>query len=266
MLDRTSRDWSSIVLVIFLQLLPIVAVALNSIATEWAGTVLPVGYTSALDLDSSPIPAFYHGDRQFAVYRDRFDHRHAARLRAGDPCRALLLSDARPLAGRPRDRALCGAEHRARVRSASALCRQLRHRADRHAVDPDLRLCSARRLVLLHSDQEQSARHAGLARFSRPADLVGASDLAIMRRIVLPCITQGLIVGFVMNFTLAISDFVYANLLVGGLFPTLQIFMDVLQRRQRPPDEHRDHRLFRRRPGRRPSIVICGDRSGRGLA
>ena len=49
-----------------------------------------------------------------------------------------------------------------------------------------------------------------------------------MWRIVLPCITQGLIVGLVMNFTLAISDFVYANLLVGGHFPTLQIFMGVL--------------------------------------
>jgi putative spermidine/putrescine transport system permease protein len=45
---------------------------------------------------------------------------------------------------------------------------------------------------------------------------------------VLPCVRQGLIIGLVMNFTLAISDFVYANLLVGGHFPTLQIFMGVL--------------------------------------
>ena len=58
--------------------------------------------------------------------------------------------------------------------------------------------------------------------------LLGASDLAIMWRIVLPCVKQGLIIGLVMNFTLAISDFVYANLLVGGHFPTLQIFMGVL--------------------------------------
>jgi len=58
--------------------------------------------------------------------------------------------------------------------------------------------------------------------------LLGASDFAIMWRIVLPCVKQGLIIGLVMNFTLAISDFVYANLLVGGHFPTLQIFMGVL--------------------------------------
>ncbi len=59
--------------------------------------------------------------------------------------------------------------------------------------------------------------------------LVGASDLAIIRSIILPSIAPALIVGFVMNFALAISEFVYANLLVGGLFPTLQIFMNVLR-------------------------------------
>jgi putative spermidine/putrescine transport system permease protein len=59
--------------------------------------------------------------------------------------------------------------------------------------------------------------------------LVGAGDLSIMRRIILPSIAPALVVGFVMNFTLAISEFVYVNLLVGGLFPTLQIFMNVLR-------------------------------------
>lgn len=59
--------------------------------------------------------------------------------------------------------------------------------------------------------------------------LVGAGDLAIMRRVILPAIARGLVVGLVMNFALAISEFVYANLLVGGFYPTLQIFMNVLR-------------------------------------
>jgi len=59
--------------------------------------------------------------------------------------------------------------------------------------------------------------------------LVGASDLTIMRRIVLPSILPGVFVGLVMNFALVISEFVYANLLVGGLFPTMQILMNVLR-------------------------------------
>lgn len=59
--------------------------------------------------------------------------------------------------------------------------------------------------------------------------LVGANDFHIICRIILPTLAPALIVGFVMNFTLAISEFVYANLLVGGLFPTLQIFLYVLR-------------------------------------
>ncbi|MDQ7246746.1 ABC transporter permease [Dongia sedimenti] len=59
--------------------------------------------------------------------------------------------------------------------------------------------------------------------------LVGAGDLAIMRRVILPAVMRGVVVGLVMNFALAISEFVYANLLVGGFYPTLQIFMNVLR-------------------------------------
>jgi putative spermidine/putrescine transport system permease protein len=59
--------------------------------------------------------------------------------------------------------------------------------------------------------------------------LVGANDFSIIWRIILPTLVPALIVGFVMNFTLAISEFVYANLLVGGLYPTLQIFLYVLR-------------------------------------
>jgi putative spermidine/putrescine transport system permease protein len=37
------------------------------------------------------------------------------------------------------------------------------------------------------------------------------------------------VIGLILNFTLVISEFVYANLLVGGLFPTMQILMYVLR-------------------------------------
>src|SRR6478736_3775926 len=46
-MHRSARplDWVVVVLVTLLQALPVVAVALNGVATEWAGTVLPAGYT-----------------------------------------------------------------------------------------------------------------------------------------------------------------------------------------------------------------------------
>src|SRR6185436_986340 len=43
--ERTARDWMWIVLLGCLQLLPIAAIFLNSVAVDWAGTILPDGYT-----------------------------------------------------------------------------------------------------------------------------------------------------------------------------------------------------------------------------
>ena len=45
MRERNFHDWFWIGLLVFLQLLPIVAVFLNSVAVDWAGTILPDGYT-----------------------------------------------------------------------------------------------------------------------------------------------------------------------------------------------------------------------------
>ena len=44
--ERTATDWMWIALLGFLQLLPIVAVFLNSMAVDWAGTIFPAGLTS----------------------------------------------------------------------------------------------------------------------------------------------------------------------------------------------------------------------------
>ena len=78
------------------------------------------------------------------------------------------------------------------------------------------------------------------------AGRLSAPAIFIMWRIVLPCVKQGLIIGLVMNFTLAISDFVYANLLVGGHFPTLADLHGRPEWRQRPHAQRAHHHLFRR--------------------
>jgi len=55
--------------------------------------------------------------------------------------------------------------------------------------------------------------------------LVGASDLMIARRIILPCVLPGLAVGLSMVFALSFAEFVFANMLVGGNFQTLAIYL-----------------------------------------
>jgi len=55
--------------------------------------------------------------------------------------------------------------------------------------------------------------------------LVGASDLVIARRVILPCVAPGLAVGLSMVFALSFAEFVFANMLVGGNFQTLAVYL-----------------------------------------
>ena len=55
--------------------------------------------------------------------------------------------------------------------------------------------------------------------------LVGASDLVVAVRVILPCVRSGLLVGLSMVFALAFAEFVFANMLVGGGFRTLAIYL-----------------------------------------
>lgn len=55
--------------------------------------------------------------------------------------------------------------------------------------------------------------------------LVGASDLVIACRVILPCVLPGLAVGLSMVFALAFAEFVFANMLVGGNYQTLAIYL-----------------------------------------
>jgi putative spermidine/putrescine transport system permease protein len=55
--------------------------------------------------------------------------------------------------------------------------------------------------------------------------LVGAGDLVIARRVLLPCVAPGLVVGLAMVFALSFAEFVFANMLVGGNFQLLAVYL-----------------------------------------
>lgn len=227
MLDRSWRDWSWIGLVLFLQLLPIVAVALNSIATEWAGTVLPVGYTTE------------YWARLFADPRFMTALGNSLIIGIGSIIVTPLVCVPAILVAHcyfpVLDRWLAGLVILPyAVPSIVLALGLLRLYSGNYGIvltgTPWVLIFGYVPLAasLYYIPIKNNLRALQLGEIFEAGRLVGASDLSIIRRIVLPCISQGLIVGFVMTFTLAISDFVYANLLVGGHFPTLQIFIGVL--------------------------------------
>ena len=55
--------------------------------------------------------------------------------------------------------------------------------------------------------------------------LVGAPDERVLLRVVLPMIAPSIGLACVLNLGVLLGEFVYANLLVGGRFETLQIYM-----------------------------------------
>ncbi len=225
--ERTYRDWMWIGLLGFLQLLPIVAVFLNSMATDWAGTIFPVGLTSLYYTTIGNDPRFVQSIINSLIVG----------------CGSLLLT---PLIVVPAilvahcyfpklDNIMAGLVILPYAVPGIVLALGL------------LRLYSGNYGIVLNGSPwvlifgymplaaplyyvpiKNNLRALRVTELFEAGRLLGASDAFILWRVVLPCVKQGLIIGLVMNFTLAISDFVYANLLVGGHFPTLQIFMGVL--------------------------------------
>lgn len=55
--------------------------------------------------------------------------------------------------------------------------------------------------------------------------LIGARDEKILIRVVLPLIAPAVLLALVLNLGILLSEFIYANMLVGGRFETLQIYL-----------------------------------------
>lgn len=227
MRERNYSDWAWIALLGLLQLLPVIAVFLNSVAVDWAGTILPDGYTLDHIANITSDARFLQSIRNSLIvgfgslvitpfivvpailvahcYFPTLDKYIAGLviLPYAVPGIVLALGLLRLYSG-----------NYGVVLTGSPLV----------LIFGYMPLAAP----LYYVPIKNNLRALRVGELFEAGRLLGASDALILWRVVLPCIQQGLIIGLVMNFTLAISDFVYANLLVGGHFPTLQIFMAVL--------------------------------------
>lgn len=227
MRERGFSDWTWIALLGVLQLLPILAVFLNSVAVDWAGTILPDGYTLGHVRNILADPRFVQSIQNslivgfgslvvtpfFVVPAILVAHCYFPTL---DKYIAGLVILPYAVPG---------------IVLALGL---LRIYSGNYGIvltgSPWVLIFGYMPLAapLYYVPIKNNLRGLRVIELFEAGRLLGASDALILWRVVLPCVKQGLIIGLVMNFTLAISDFVYANLLVGGHFPTLQIFMGVL--------------------------------------
>mgnify|MGYP001298787830 CR=1 FL=1 len=227
MRERGWQDWVLIALVAAFQLLPILAVALNAFATDWAGTVLPEGLTLDHLRTITSDPRFIQ-----SIYNSLLVSVGSLILTPLIVVPAVLIAHCYfPVLDRWMAVLVILPFAVPGIVLALGL---LRIYSGNYGIvltgTPWVLIFGYMPVAapLYYVPIKNNLRSLRLTELFEAGRLLGATDFSIFTRIVVPCIKQGLIIGLVMNFTLAISDFVYANLLVGGHFPTLQIFMGVL--------------------------------------
>ncbi len=223
MAESTLRDRIIVTIAMITMLLPILAVVLNAFATEWSDTILPSGYTlqwfervfgdpafrasisrsmivtlGALALSAAvTIPAVLVGH----LYWSRFDRwlERFVVIQYALPAVVLVVGYFRLYSGSPLP--LNGTPYILFLAYVPAF------------------------FPLFYVSMKNGLRALPSADLLAAGRLLGASDFTIIRRVILPSILPGILIGLVLNFALGLSEFVFANMLVGGHFETLQIYM-----------------------------------------
>lgn len=217
-----------VALVLVLLFLPILAVGLNAFAVDWAGSVLPLGYTTHWLTDLAADPRFLEALRNSLI------------LAAGSLVASALICVPAILAAHcyfPKvDRWLGGLVVLPYAVPGIVMALGL---LKLYAGNYGIVLTGSPWLLiwgyiplgasLYYVPMKSSLNAMAVQDLLEAGYLLGISDLKLQWRVILPCVRQGVVIGLILNFTLVISEFVYANLLVGGLFPTMQILMYVMR-------------------------------------
>jgi putative spermidine/putrescine transport system permease protein len=217
-----------VALLLALLFLPILAVGLNAFAVDWAGSVLPLGYTTQWISDLIADPRFGQALQNSLI------------LGVGSLVASAVTCVPAILAAHcyyPRlDRWLGGLVVLPYAIPGIVMALGL---LKLYAGNYGIVLTGTPWLLifgyiplgasLYYVPMKSNLNAIAVQDILEAGYLLGIGDLKLQWRVILPCVRQGVVIGLILNFTLVISEFVYANLLVGGLFPTLQIFMYVLR-------------------------------------
>lgn len=220
-------SWIIVGMVALVQVFPVIAIALNAVAVDWAGSVLPTAYTSKWIVQMVSDPRF-----PTAI-------QHSLIVSVGSLVLSALVSIPAVFSAHcylpTLDRwlaALVVVPYA--VPGVVLAVGLLRLYAGNYGVvltgTPWILLFGYVPLgaTFFYVPIKNNLRALPVGEFLDAGRILGARDITVLWRVVLPSVMPGVVVGLIMNFALAFSEFVYANLLVGGFYPTLQILMNVL--------------------------------------
>ncbi len=216
-------DRALIGVVSLLLLLPVLAVAVSALATEWYSGLVPSGLTLRWFADVLANPAF-----QSALARSLFIAAGSVVLQLLVTVPAILAAHCYlPWLDRWMERLMVLPYALPQVVLVVGLL-------GIYANDPLVLIGTPWILLLgylplafplLYLPLKNNLRALQVHELLDAGHLVGAGDLVIARRVILPCVAPGLAVGLSMVFALSFAEFVFANMLVGGNFQTLAIYL-----------------------------------------
>lgn len=206
-----------------LLLLPVVAVVVAALATEWYSGLVPSGLTLRWFATVLAEPAF-----QAALGRSLFIAAGSVALQAVIVVPAILAAHCYlPWLDRWMERLMVLPYALPQVVLVVGLL-------GIYAQDPLVLIGTPWILLLgylplafplLYLPLKNNLRALAVHDLLDAGHLVGAGDLVIAWRVILPCVLPGLAVGLSMVFALSFAEFVFANMLVGGNFQTLAIYL-----------------------------------------
>jgi putative spermidine/putrescine transport system permease protein len=80
-------------------------------------------------------------------------------------------------------------------------------------------------LPYMYQGIRNSIRTVNASELMEAAELLGASKMAAFRRIIVPNILPGILVSTLLSISVLFGEFVLTNLLIGGHFETIQIYL-----------------------------------------
>lgn len=220
-MTKTPRGPRVVVTLLFIYLfLPFVISALYSFATKWSVTVLPEGYTLQYYAEMFADQRFW-----MAILRSVGVSLAGVALAVlvMTPLTYAVMAFAPKLAGALRALTLLPYAVPG-VISATALLGAYGGRGV-----PMVAVLVGAYFVcimpLMYSGISNAMRAIDIVPVSEAARVLGASTLQIFCRVIVPGVAPGILVSTLLSFSTLFGEFVVANMLIGGSFETVQIYL-----------------------------------------
>lgn len=80
-------------------------------------------------------------------------------------------------------------------------------------------------LPFMYQGIRNALRTVDVKKLMEAANLLGASEVEAFRLVILPNLTKGILVSVLLSFSLLMGEFVIANLMAGGNYETVQVYL-----------------------------------------